>query len=400
MSATILYLNTAPGDRIQEMTLAGIRRYAGTRRWEAESVPWQASRPEDIPRHLAAHRPVAGCVIECADGSSHLPPQLFGRVPAVYLHAAPSLYGGRIARVSADNEAVARFAFRELSVGRPAAYAVVEAVWKLDWSDIRSRTFQALAARAGMPCRVFAFREESDGERDARLAGWVADLPRNCAVFAVNDRTAENVATVARAIHRSIPHELTLLGVDNDVALCETSAPPISSIQLDHERAGFLAARLIGEMLGTSATNGTTATRTGGSPRGPIRPSCPIAPLLAVRRRSTGGSGRREKFVLEAVEMIRREASDGLTAMELAKRFRCSRRLFNMRFREATGHSVLDEIQHVRLEKVFALLSGTDTAIGAIADFCGFGSDVELRHVFRSRTGKSLRQWRKENGRG
>jgi transcriptional regulator GlxA family with amidase domain len=86
--------------------------------------------------------------------------------------------------------------------------------------------------------------------------------------------------------------------------------------------------------------------------------------------------------------------------MELAKRFRCSRRLFNMRFREATGHSVLDEIQHVRLEKVFALLSGTDTAIGAIADFCGFGSDVELRHVFRSRTGKSLRQWRKENGRG
>ena len=56
MSATILYLNIAPGDRIQEMTLAGIRRYAGTRRWEAESVPWQASRPEDIPRHLAAHQ--------------------------------------------------------------------------------------------------------------------------------------------------------------------------------------------------------------------------------------------------------------------------------------------------------------------------------------------------------
>jgi DNA-binding LacI/PurR family transcriptional regulator len=397
MSATILYLNTAPGDRIQEMTLAGIRRYAAARRWEAESVPWQASRPEDIPRHLAAHRPVAGCVIECADGSSHLPPQLFGRVPAVYLHAAPSLYGGRIARVSADNEAVARFAFRELSAGRPAAYAVVEAVWKLDWSDIRSRTFQALAARAGMPCRVFAFREESDGERDARLAGWVADLPRNCAVFAVNDRTAENVATVARAIHRSIPHELTLLGVDNDVALCETSAPPISSIQLDHERAGFLAARLIGDAFATKNTKGQKdfvnsvpfAAR-----------SATIGPLLAVRRRSTGGSGRREKFVLEAVEMIRREASDGLTAMELAKRFRCSRRLFNMRFREATGHSVLDEIQHVRLEKVFALLSGTDTAIGAIADFCGFGSDVELRHVFRSRTGKSLRQWRKENGRG
>ncbi|MBR0056421.1 MAG: hypothetical protein IJP66_03755, partial [Kiritimatiellae bacterium] len=89
-SPCILYLNTAPGDRIQGMTLAGIRRYAGARGWEAESVPWQRSRPEDIPSLLAAHRPVAGCVIECADGDSRLPPRLFGKVPTVYLHAAPS----------------------------------------------------------------------------------------------------------------------------------------------------------------------------------------------------------------------------------------------------------------------------------------------------------------------
>ena len=31
MSATILYLDTIPGKRIQEMTLAGIRRYAAAR---------------------------------------------------------------------------------------------------------------------------------------------------------------------------------------------------------------------------------------------------------------------------------------------------------------------------------------------------------------------------------
>ena len=117
-----------------------------------------------------------------------------------------------------------------------------------------------------------------------------------------------------------------------------------------------------------------------------------------MRRSSTGGAGRREKFVMEAVEMIRREACDGLTPMALAKRFRCSRTLFNLRFREATGHSVLNEIHHVRLEKTFALLSGTETPIGAIADFCGFGSGVELRRVFRAHTGMSLRQWRKANG--
>ena len=45
MPATILYLNTADGDRIQAMTLAGIRRYAGVRGWKAMAVPWQESRP-------------------------------------------------------------------------------------------------------------------------------------------------------------------------------------------------------------------------------------------------------------------------------------------------------------------------------------------------------------------
>lgn len=54
----------------------------------------------------------------------------------------------------------------------------------------------------------------------------------------------------------------------------------------------------------------------------------------------------------------------------------------------------------MRFPRDFTLV-GTDTAIDAIADFCGFcgfGSDVELRHVFRARTGKSLHQWRKANG--
>ncbi|MBQ7190068.1 MAG: helix-turn-helix transcriptional regulator, partial [Kiritimatiellae bacterium] len=122
-----------------------------------------------------------------------------------------------------------------------------------------------------------------------------------------------------------------------------------------------------------------------------------IGPLLVVRRESTGGSGRREPYITRAVEIIRREACEGLTAAGLAARMPGSRRLLEMRFREAMGHSILDEIMHVRLEKVETLLAGTDTAIGAIADFCGFGSEVELRQLFRARTGMSMREWRKRN---
>ena len=90
---------------------------------------------------------------------------------------------------------------------------------------------------------------------------------------------------------------------------------------------------------------------------------------------------------MDAVEMIRREACDGLSAADLAARFPFTRRLFDMRFREAVGRSPLDEILHVRLEKAQALLSGTDTPVMALPDFCGFSSDRALDNLFRTRYG-------------
>ncbi len=121
-----------------------------------------------------------------------------------------------------------------------------------------------------------------------------------------------------------------------------------------------------------------------------------IGPMLAVRRESTGGRGRRDPHVLEAVEIIRREACNGLTVAQLAARIPGSRRLLDLRFREAMGHSVHDEILQVRLERVFDLLRRPDVRIGAIADFSGFALH-QLDKVFRVRFGCSLRAWRKLN---
>lgn len=61
------------------------------------------------------------------------------------------------------------------------------------------------------------------------------------------------------------------------------------------------------------------------------------------------------------------------------------RRLLDLRFREAMGHSVLDEILHVRLERVADLLLQPDMPIGAIAAFSGFGTERELNKLFRKR---------------
>ena len=325
---------------------------------------------------------MAGCIVDGSGGRRDLPPRLFGEVPVVYMHADPSLYGGRGERVGYDDAAIAEAAFRELSAGLPAAFAVVPFAspsGRRGWSLRRERAFAEVTAKSGKPFYRMPWRKEPKEQREARLVQWLASLPRHTAIFAVGDMTAFETAAAARLCHRSIPRELTLLGVDSDPVLCEATHPTLSSIQIDHELAGYLAAKAIGERYGI--VNNTIYVR----------------PLLALRRESTGGSGRREPFVLEAVEIIRREACDGLTAAELAGRFRCSRPLFDRRFREAVGHSPLEEILHVRLEKVFTLLSRTDTPVGAVADFCGFRSHIALHWLFKKRTGMSMREWRKRN---
>ena len=39
-----------------------------------------------------------------------------------------------------------------------------------------------------------------------------------------------------------VPYSVAILGVNNDSTLCDTTLPPLSSIPLDAERAGYTAA--------------------------------------------------------------------------------------------------------------------------------------------------------------
>jgi AraC-like DNA-binding protein len=60
-------------------------------------------------------------------------------------------------------------------------------------------------------------------------------------------------------------------------------------------------------------------------------------------------------------------------------------------FRKVMGHTILDEIHSVRLDRVKALLKQGNMAFSALPDFCGYSSLDVLRRVFKARTGMSLK---------
>ncbi len=388
----IFYLNFHSYEEKHRRKLAGIRRFAKTRGWSVTAVPPEESRPADIKNLLARFRP-AGCVIECTDDQNpDLPPRLFGKTPVVYLDPPEKLRWHGAASVMCDNEAVSCAAFAELMAGHPVACAVVTSHRLMRWSEVRATAFRALCDKAGMPCRVLRGpREEEAGARILRLKEFISQLPRHTAIFAANDWAALHVAEAARLSMRDIPRELTLVGVDGMPETGDTNdlaSPLVSSVEIDFELAGFLAGRMVGKVVSHRDTEAQSKKATEEKVFGP---------LLVLRRKSTSGRGRREPRILEAVEMIRREACDGLTSAKLAARFPVSRQHFERRFLEAMGHTVLDEIIHVRLQAVMDMLARPEPPIGAIADFCGFGSQVELRIIFKKRMGMSLRQWRQSH---
>ncbi len=375
----VLYLSVVEQSPSHAAKLAGIRRYCDSRGWTVLPVSREMSTVEALPGILRLHQPV-GCVVDGVSRHADLKPRLFRGIPVSYISYPRAQITGH-PNFFFSSALIAQAALRELSAARPPCYAAIGFPSPWPWSRGRVSDFRRAVAATGATCLAFPARPCSEKETFddfvGRLVPWLAKLPEHCAVFAVSDETAVRVARAARLAGRHIPSSLTLLSVDNFTALCEGAEPPISSIQLDFERQGFVAAKSLEE------------------------PDCEnanvLGPLLTVRRKSTSGRGRHEKFIQQAVEIIRREAADGLTVEELLTRFPQSRRNFERYFREATGHSILDEILHVRLEKACALLAQTNTAIGAISGLCGFRSGCALHWLFKSRFQMSMREWRQKN---
>ncbi len=396
----VIFLGVYPEQRVCGLILAGTRRYAASRGWGVQFMSWKDALAGKI-REAVGMEDTLGFVVECGDGPGNLPIELYGGLSAVFVNCTATPRGRRFVRVPIDNEAIGRAAFGELALLNPPAYAVVDLRHaKGNWPDQRVKAFKAAVAEAGEPCHAFSFKhpmEENTSPETHRLAAWLSKLPRRTAVFAVNDQTSADVVEAAGIAHLRIPNDLTLLGVDNNLEVCEVSDPPLSSIQVDFENAGYIAAKTLGNFLAAKNAKCAKGNYASSASFAAENKFIAIGPLLAVRRESTRGFGRRAPNILAAVEMIRREACDGLTPRELISRFPGSRWLFEMRFREAMGHSVLDEILHVRLERVCTLLATTDMPIEAISDFCGFNSGRSLREHFLSRMKTSLREFRARN---
>lgn len=307
-------------------------------------------------------------------------------MPTVVMNVA----GGGIERRTA-NIAFVKSDSRE--VGREAAHALLkQGVYRSygyagyrddeDWSRERGAAFRDELEKAGFAGRMFDIAHYGRKVEDKpTMVGWLQALPKPCGILAACDDRAFELLDVCREIGIKVPSEIGVLGVNNDPILCENADPKLSSVQPDFIGEGRLAAELLDKMM-----SGGSISREGLVRKVGIR--------TIVHRESTVPESETGKFVQKVLAYMRREATKGIGVEDVARRFKVSRSLLELRFGELQRESVYETMLRIRLEEVKRRLRSTDEPIAAITAACGWKNPAPPKALFKKRFGMSMREWR------
>lgn len=386
---TVLVFHSCVRSSWQEM-LGGIRSFAQSRRWRLQVVEHVPPR-KAIGELLDFWRP-DGVIVEAGmDEDGTFAGDVFGRLPVVYLLSDVHRLKATSLHVDCDVDALGALAAREfLTLG--AKSFVFFGFRDIFWSESRGAAFEKALALNGCHAEVLSqrFVESGRGGGSAdtrsldRLIRCLRDLPKPCGVFAANDMLADEILGLCQACGLKVPADVAVLGVDDDESVCEHTNPTLSSLRPDFFGAGFASAEMLEERLRKKGRMPSVCRRT-------------ISSVQLVRRGSTRLLPRSNADVSKALELIRRQACDGLRPRDVFARMAVSSRLVEMRFRELTGHTVAEEIRLVRLERAKKLLREGALPIGEIATRCGWKSAAQLRAYFAEAEGVSPRTWRQRS---
>jgi LacI family transcriptional regulator len=288
----------------------------------------------------------------------------------------------KLSEVSSDATQVARLAAEHLLEKRLRNFAYVGVEGRA-WSRRRGEAFAAQIRAAGYEPSVYQQPKrprERVWERELEtLIKWLKTLPTPLGLFACNDDRGRQVLEACRFCGLNVPEDVAVLGVDNDAVFCELADPPLSSVALNAETAGYRAAQLLDSMMS-------------GRVRKPQKVL--VEALHVVTRRSTDLIAVDDDDVAAALQFIRREQGRSLSVDDVARAVAVSRRYLERRFRAAIGRTVLEEIQLVRLERAKRLLLETTHPISAVAEMSGFGSVAYFIQFFQERVGTTPRRFR------
>ena len=237
------------------------------------------------------------------------------------------------------------------------------------WSEERQVSFTRRIKAAGFDACVH-WLPGSETRRLVRgwrraFENWLKSQPKPLGLMACNDDLGLEVMDACRASGLRVPDEVAVIGADNDEVVCGLSDPPLSSVAICFERAGYESAGVLSRMMrGDKQTPSRIVVRAS----------------HVVPRRSTDIIAVEDANLAKALAFIRDHARKDMSVSEVARVAGVSRRALENRFRKLLNRSPLDEIRQTRANQIARLLVETELPVSQIAEATGF---EDVRHVAR-----------------
>ncbi len=253
-----------------------------------------------------------------------------------------------------------------------------------DWSEERKNYFKKFNLKAGLKTHNYVSAENKrrqDWENEQQqMCTWIKDLPKPVGIFACNDDRGQHVLEVCKLINLKVPEEVAVLGVDNDPMICELEDPPLTSIALNVESAGFEAAKLLDRLIMKKKIAGKQIM---------VRPS------HIVQRQSSDILAVDDSEVASAIKYIKNNARNKILVKDIVGTTRISRRTLEKRFQRTVHRSIYNEIQLVRVELISKMLIETNLPISQITALFNFTDVEHISRFFKKQKGIGLREFRK-----
>jgi LacI family transcriptional regulator len=253
------------------------------------------------------------------------------------------------------------------------------------WSRERAEGFEEKITSLGYKVHYFEHRKSRSTDlwyyKSNSLSKWLLSLPKPIALMTCDDNQGLHIAEACKQNKIRIPEEVAVLGVDNDVMLCELSDPPLSSIAMDVEKGGYDTAKLMDHMIIHGFDSHYDIV---------------VKPTQIITRQSTDIYATNDDYIASTLKYIHKNIEKNLQVDEVVKQVPLSRRTLEKRFLQITGYPIYKYISNLRIEKFAQKLLETDQTVFEIAMDLGLNDSKNIARQFKQVKGCNPVEYRRQ----
>lgn len=257
------------------------------------------------------------------------------------------------------------------------------------WSTRRCDAFVERLSEEGLNCSVRAIPFPRSGaggpdlweNQQKMLCQWLESLPKPVGVMCSTDLLAQQLLEACLRSELNVPEQIAVLGADNDEPICNICYPSLSSVIINDEQRGYMAAAVLDRMMNGEA---------------PPKDVVWVDPIGVFSRASTDILAVEDELVATSLRFVREHACEQISVDDVVRQVPVSRSVLERRFRRIIGRSINNEILRIRLNTAVQLLCETDLAIKVIAMKSGFRSTSYMSAVFREKLNRTPGSYRGE----